>query len=147
MPNKEKVIRIYMSHCIRGRKGNDATQEDIDHNCRTALAAGEKLKTYFLDWYRMDGFPKVDLYVPAENDEFVQLAYNCGMLTIDQILDVDCQIVDKCDMMIVFGTCVSSGMEVEITYATENVIPIFAFRVLTPAVLNDLKHVLKMISY
>lgn len=125
MKNNTKTrLRAYTSHCIRGAKGNKATPEDMIKNCKAASDYVEALRGYILDWHRMDGFPLLDLYVPGEHDEFVQIAYQKKYLTEKQILDVDCEILDNCDILIVLGTYISRGMEIEIRHAKEKGMPI-----------------------
>ncbi|RLD97119.1 MAG: hypothetical protein DRI92_06150, partial [Aquificota bacterium] len=85
----DNTIRIYMSHTIRGKHGNKATPAQMQANKDRALQFANCLRAYFLDWERMDGLPPVDLYVPAEHDEFVELAWKKKYLNIDQILEID----------------------------------------------------------
>ena len=142
---KEPIFKIYMSHSIRGKDGDKATQETVDKNCLAAIKAGEHLRSYFLDWYRMDGFPEIELYIPAEGDEFVQIAHDKKMIDIDQILDVDCEILNRRHMLLVWGKYVSGGMEVEIAHAADKNIPIFACRTFSKPVIQDLKNVISII--
>ena len=46
----EKVYRAYLSHSIRGKKGADATDTDMEDNCKKAVEFGEVLESYLLDW-------------------------------------------------------------------------------------------------
>ena len=118
---REGVFRIYMSHLIRGPKGEAATKKDIDYNIKTHINIGTQIKAYLIDWEKMSGLPKCDLYIPAEHDEFVQIAYNKKYMNEEQILDVDCAIIDKCDLLIAYGDFRQSrGMQVEINYAENN---------------------------
>lgn len=139
-------LRIYLSHPIRGKKGEKATKQDIDENIAIVRKQADELRSYFLDWYRMDGWPDIYLYVPGEHDEFVQLAYDKGYLNIDQILEIDCDIVDTCDLVIGLGKYVSSGMQVEYTHAIKECIPLFACKTLQKCVIDDLKNIIKLIQ-
>lgn len=104
------MLRAYLSHPIRGAKGAVATQEDMEANNRKAIEFA---------WQLRARFPGLDLYVPAEHDEFVMHAYMAGYLTEQEILDVDCTILRKCDLLIVYmpDGHVSSGMSREIAEA------------------------------
>ena len=122
---KNNIFKVYMSHTIMGAKGEDADDEYIKANLDRALWAGGQFKAHFLDWERMDGFPKIDLHVPAEYESFVSIAYKKKLLTIPEILEVDCAIIRGCDLLLVYGAYHSSGMKVEISYANKHKIPIY----------------------
>ena len=111
------MIRAYLSHAIRGSKGEDATEQDMVDNNQLAIAFADKLRQMW---------PRLDLYVPAEHDEFVVTAYKMGVLNEDEILDVDTKMLDKRDLLIVFipDGYTSRGMQVEIAYARTHAIPI-----------------------
>jgi len=128
MPKEEKKYRAYFSHQIRGKKGDKATDEDMQQNCLKAVEYGEMIESYLLDWHRMEGMPLMDLHIPGRGDEFVQIAYRLGILTEKEILTVDCMILDRCDLLIVMGSELSSGMKVEIEYADSVGIPILKLR-------------------
>lgn len=81
-------MRVYFSHTIRGMDGPSADQDTLNTNCTSAiLMAGAIMKE--LDW--------VDFYVPAEHEDFVQKAYDAGYITEEEILAIDCKIIDDCD--------------------------------------------------
>jgi hypothetical protein len=141
---KKGLFRIYLSHPIHGKKGDKATKKDIYNNCMKVQKVAEEIKAYLLDWCRMDGFPKMDLYVPAEHDEFIQITYDDKLLTIDQILDVDCKIVQKCSMLIAYGS-ISSGMARELDCAQANGIPIFSFKVWNQWIPSQLKKCIRLV--
>jgi len=112
-------IRAYVSHSIRGKYGATATQEQMEANNQKALGFGRELA---------GEFSGVDFYIPAVHDEFVLIAYRKGYLTEKQILDVDCDIVSKCNFLVVFAPddYISKGMGIEIGHAVENNIPIIS---------------------
>ena len=116
MSNK---IRAYISHPIRGKQQGDATDEQIQANIKRAINFGTLLS---------DVFPTIDFYVPGEHDEFVLIAYKEGYITEQQVLDVDCVIIHKCNFLLVFAPdkYTSKGMKVEIDYAVQHNIPIIA---------------------
>ena len=140
------VYRIYMSHWIRGPKGIHATYKDIRDNLDKNIAIGTEIKAYLLDWEKMDGFPKIDLYIPAEHDEFVQIAFDKKYVSEEQILDVDCTIIDKCQLVIALGDhSKSRGMKIELDYATENGVAILYMPDLTPETIRTLKFTLELL--
>jgi len=87
----------------------------------------------------MDDFPKSYLYVPAEHDEFVQIAYNNKMITESQILSVDCEIIDRSNLVIAYGTYHSNGMKVEIEHSTQTDTPIYYMPNMSEDCINGLK--------
>ena len=112
-------IKVYMSHPIRGVLRDKATKSTMEANNQRAISWGETLWIMF-------GM-NLDLYVPGKHDEFVLIAYLNGYLTEKQILDVDCEIVQRCKAVIVanWEGKLSGGMQVEVDYANENNIPVF----------------------
>ena len=106
-------IRTYLSHPIRGLKNDNATQEDIDKN-------NDKAK-FFGDILRL-AFPNLDLHIPAEMESFVGRAYKLGIITEQQILTVDCNIIEDCDLVIFYDhqRGFSNGMKREKNYAKSN---------------------------
>ncbi len=106
------MIRIYLAHYIRGLKGNNATIDDEIKECERAIDLAYALRA---------AFPSIEFYVPAEHEEFVRGAYNRGMLTIAQILEVDCAILDTCNAVFFFKPdgVLSRGMQVEYDHCTE----------------------------
>lgn len=139
-------FRVYCSHPIRGKKGPAATMEDIRRNNEWACNLAEELRAYLLDWQRMYGLPSTYLYVPAEHDEFVTIAYKDKILTEKEILDVDKKILSGCDLMLMFGNYISSGMEVELEHSCKEQIPVFKFSKLSPAVANELYNTLVLLT-
>ncbi len=125
-------MRIYVSHPIRGKNGDAATEEEKQANCEAAIKWADLLRMnlglratqggglylggHWLthrDW----------IYVPAEHEEFIGRAYGKGYLTEEQILDIDCEILKECDLLVVLGEP-STGMRVEIGHAKSLNIPI-----------------------
>lgn len=110
-------ITAYLSHSIRGSKGINATEEETRANCREAFELAKFIREHI---------PEIDLYVPAEYEEFVYRAYTCGYMTEQQVLDIDCQILESKDLHIVYvkDGWVGGGIEVEVNHANEKNIPI-----------------------
>jgi len=115
----KRKIRAYLAHPIRGAKGADATQEDMEINNQKAIEFAKRLDIYFGS--------NLEIYVPGEHDEFIMLAYLKGILTEKQILEIDCEILSKRDIVIVayWSGQLSRGMQTEVMKATELGIPIF----------------------
>lgn len=115
-------MRFYVSHSIRGKHGKNATPAQMKANCDAIMDIAKKLR---------EVIPVADLYVPAEHEDFVGIAYREGYLTEKQILDVDCQIIlDTCDAIIIYvpqGDKLQGGRKVEHDYAVLNCIPVFVF--------------------
>ena len=113
-------VNVYLSHAIRGAEGSDATQATMDKNCAEAMAFARDLHKLFCHTV-----VPLSLYVPAVGDEFVQIAYRRGLLTEEEILDVDCEIIDKRDILVAYSPegLISNGMKYEIDYAREHGIP------------------------
>ena len=117
----KRKIRAYLSHPIQGRAGKAATPEMMETNNRIAIAWTKRLDIYFGS--------NLELYVPGEHDEFVLIAYLDEQLTIEQILDIDCKILAKRDVLLVanWENHLSGGMKREIDKAKELGIPIRVF--------------------
>jgi hypothetical protein len=108
------MVKLYLSHQI-----SDGGAHDIDRqkeNCQLAIKFGNRIRSEF---------PGIELYIPAESEPFVGRAYHGGFLSIPQILRIDCRIIDSCDGVLVYDRGhISRGMEVEITHAIQNGIPV-----------------------
>lgn len=116
------MSKIYLSHPIRGKKGKDATFADMKNNNKKTIVKAKQLRQHLDD-------DSIYLYVPAEHDEFVLIAYKRGLLTEKDVLDVDCEIVDSCNLLLIYNweEHISRGMQREIDYADEHNIPILQF--------------------
>ena len=120
-------MRFYLSHSIRGKAGLDASQDIQAQNCRDAILVANTLRKLF---------PKLELYVPAENETFVQNAYDIGCLTIKQILWIDCSIIDNCDGLLVYvpqGDELQGGRLVEYRHAMVTNKPVAVFNKVSEA--------------
>lgn len=115
------VLSAYFSHPIRGAAGESATPEQIHRACRDCSWMARRIQTEMA----------IDLYVPADHDEFVQIAYKGGLLTERAILLTDCEILAKRDFVLAYdpsGQMVSRGMRVEIEHALAIGKPVFLFK-------------------
>lgn len=106
-------IRAYVSHSIRGKFGSTATSEQMEANNQKAIDFGKQLAIEF---------PNIAFYIPGAMDKFVKPAWDMGYLTIEQILNVDCDIISRCNFIVVFSPddYISKGMKVEIDHAVLN---------------------------
>ena len=86
-------MRYYLSHSIRGKYGKDATPSQMKANCDRIINIADDIRF---------ALPSVELYVPAEHEDFVLNAFLNGYMNEQQILAVDCMIIDKCDGVIIF---------------------------------------------
>ncbi len=100
-------MKLYFSHSIRGKYGPSATHDQQAKNCADAIEVANNLRALFR---------KLVLYVPAENETFVQIAYDSGHLSEKAILDIDCKIIDNMDGVLVYvpeGDGLQGGRKIE----------------------------------
>lgn len=114
-------MRFYLSHSIRGKYGKNATPAQMMERCQRAIMVANIIRATF---------PSIELYVPAEHEDFVQRAYRCGYLTEQQILNIDCMIIDDCEGTLIFAPpddpmCGGRIVEWEHTIATSK--PVVTF--------------------
>lgn len=124
-------MKIYVSHAICGGDGPNASEETKQKNCEAAKKWANLLRmnlghqaTKGLGLFvgGADGLylrSEDELYVPAEHEDFVGRAYTMGLLSIPEILRVDCEIVKSCDALVALGP-ISNGMKVEIECAEKH---------------------------
>lgn len=104
-------MRIYLSHSIRGKYGKDATPLQMKKNCDKAILIANLIR---------NALPSIEIYCPAEHEDFVGIAYYDKYLTEIQILNIDCQIVGGCEGVIIYvpeGDEIQGGREIEYDYA------------------------------
>ncbi len=114
-------MKYYFSHAIRGKSGPGANHDQQAKNCTEAKRIAYMLRQLF---------PKLELYVPAENETFVQIAYDTGHLGEKEILDIDCKIIDNCDGVIVYvpnGDELQGGRKIEYDHAVATNKPVCIF--------------------
>jgi hypothetical protein len=87
-------------------------------------------------------FPhNIDLYVPGEHEDFVNIAYRDKYLTIEQLLEIDCKIIDGVDLVIFFAPDkmqLSPGMQVEYDHAMTHGKRTYVYERLTHKVIADI---------
>ncbi len=104
-------MRYYLSHAIRGKAGPDASHDVQAKNCAVAIRIADYLRNLF---------PKLELYVPAENETFVQIAYDTGIICEIDILRIDCLIIDRQDGVLFYvpdGDELQGGRKIEYDHA------------------------------
>ena len=104
-------MRFYLSHPIRGKAGPNASHDVQAKNCAEAKRVANILRALF---------PKLELYVPAEHETFIQIAYDTGYLNENEILDIDCRIINNLDGVIVYvpdDEKLQGGREIEYNHA------------------------------
>jgi hypothetical protein len=105
---------IYISHRITPTELGTA-----DQHCNQAMYFADTLRHYF---------PYVKFYVPAESEPFVGKIHQCGWLTVERILEIDCLIINKdCEGVIFYVTegSMSKGMLVELENCKTTNIPYY----------------------
>lgn len=120
-------MKFYFSHAIRGKAGSDASQDIQAQNCKAAILVADTLRKLF---------PKLKLYVPAENETFVQTAYDAGYLEIREILEIDCLIINNMDGLLVYVPSddeLQGGRLVEYRYAIAANKPVVVFNKISEA--------------
>ena len=130
-PKKENGMRLpkiqigaYFSHPIRGLKGAAATVDDQSLNNNLAIVVGKILSNFC---------PALDLYIPAEHDEFGTEFSLRKSTSVEEILEIDKIILERRDILIAFcyNGVLSSGMKIEIDHANDKGIPVFMFEKVT----------------
>lgn len=114
-------MRVYLSHSIRGKKGNDATHAEQKACCEIATALGEHISMQI---------PSLEVHIPGAYEEFVSIAYQKSYMTVDQILDVDCTIIDGCEAVIVFVPTndeLQGGRKIEYDHSIKTSTPVMVF--------------------
>lgn len=126
-------IKVYLSHYIRGPKGDTCTDDEMRKNVANAKFQGSFFAKLFPH--------HLDLYVPADHEDFVNIAYHDKYLTIDQLLEIDCKIIDGKDLVIFFAPDkmkLSPGMQVEYDYAMAHNKRTYVYEKLTYQVIADI---------
>ena len=114
-------MKVYLSHKITGG-GKSFSHIDMKKNCDEAIDAGKQIRA---------ALSSIELYIPAESEDFVGIAYQDNYLTIQEILEVDCKIIDTCEIVIVYipkGDELQGGRLVEYNHAVREKKPIYIFK-------------------
>ncbi|MHA1883052.1 MAG: hypothetical protein ACTSUO_08410 [Candidatus Thorarchaeota archaeon] len=118
----------YFSAPIRGKGGSNARRGDIRKN----IAAGKKMAAKIK---RIFG-TLLNLYVPHDQDDLIQILWFAGKVTAKDILEGDCKIVSKKDMLIAWlpDGWLGGGCAQEVKTAERCGIPIIIFEELNDEV-------------
>lgn len=115
-------MRFYLSHSIRGTLREKATAEQELANCQKAMEIASEL---------INKFPKLELYVPGAHEfPLIRTLRDQGSVTVKQLLNADCAIIDNCDGIIVYvpeGDELQGGRLVEYNHAVATNKPVFVF--------------------
>jgi len=97
------MLKVYISHSIRGKHGNDATHAQMKANNIRAKTFGTWLRT---------NFPDVSWYIPGELDGFLLERGVEPIKVIEGLIALDFAIIDVSDGMLIYAPdeCLSSGM-------------------------------------
>ena len=116
MSNK---VRAYITHTIRGKYGEKATDAQRKENSERCISFSVALRKEF---------PTIDFYVPGEHHEVDTISYRKGYMTEKQILDIDCEIISRCNFIVIFSPndYISGGMKIEIDHAIKSNIPVIS---------------------
>ena len=114
-------MKFYMGHPIAGLAGDKATETEIAANCEAAIIIVEYIESHIT--------ANIDIHVPARMEDFVHLAYLMGILSIEQILAVDCKIIESCDALLIYApySVVTGGCKIELDHALACHKPVFIF--------------------
>lgn len=114
-------MRFYLSHSIRGKYGANATHTQMKENCNRAILIANVLRATF---------PSIEIYVPAEHEDLVNLAFSHDYLNEKKILHLDCHVIDGCEGVIIYvpeGDTLQGGRLIEFDHATKQGKSAFVF--------------------
>ena len=115
-------MKFYLSHKIRGSSGDGASNTEQEKNCAKAVDIARQIKAVL---------PCIELYVPGDQTEqFVSIAFKDGYLNEEQILAVDCRIIDSCEGVIIYvpkGDTLQGGRLIEHIHASKTKKPVYIF--------------------
>ena len=121
------MLKVYFTHRISG--GLEDSIEAFKVNCEAA-----QMMAMNINWK----IKSLDIYVPGgPSEEFVGKCYQLGLLTVDQILAVDCDILATKDIVLCWvpeGDELQGGRKVEVNYARAHDKPVIIFATLDEAV-------------
>jgi hypothetical protein len=125
-----RIIRAYLSHPIRGSKNSNASKDQQLINSQRAIEAAEFIRKFI---------PNLQIYCPGHAERFVHYTYADKLLTDAQILDIDCKIINECDVLLVYDFDKSAGVKIEIEYAVSRGIPVLRFKELNGKTIDDIR--------
>lgn len=124
-------VKAYFTACIRGRKGNKATFEEMQINLETGISVGRQIQSIFGEI--------LDLYVPHEHDELIQVLMKNKKLDGETVVGGDLEILDKRDVILVYAPegYFSQGMQDEVDFAKRKGMPIYVFEEISNRTILD----------
>lgn len=132
-------MQFYLSHKIRGSSGEKATNVEQEKNCQEAVKIGEQIRK---------ALPTIELYIPGEETEqFVSIAYKKGYLNIEQILDIDCAIIDNSNGVLFYvpkGDTLQGGRLTEHVHAVKTRKPVYIFSDVQQAIVYLTKYIMRV---
>ncbi len=133
---------IYLSYPLN-RHNSHTFCGEIENSIRI----GNEIRAYLIDWEKMDGFPKSHLYVPAEHELFVQTAYRRKYINERQIQVVNCDIIQKCDLLVVFGSfdMLYGNLTTDVQIAKTTQVPIYTMPDLSKPAIDALRFTMKCV--
>lgn len=145
------VFSIYLLYPV------DRDDEDNFYRLlQNYINVGTEIYAYLIDWEKMDGLPKFRLYVPADHEVFIHSAYKSKFINKEQILSINCKIIETCDLLISFGSTTkwvgNNGSVIEgwtfseeLEYAKQEKVPIYNMPSLDSIAIQALKLAIKLI--
>jgi hypothetical protein len=94
----------------------------MEANCNKVMLIANEIRK---------ALPMIDLYVPAEHEDFVAIAFYDKYLNEQQVLEIDCKIIDKLDGVIVYAPAddpIQGGREIEWHHAIKTNKPVMIFQ-------------------
>ena len=124
-------MKFYLSHKICGLSGDGASNTEQMKNRCEAVEIGKQIKEGL--------WPSdIELYIPGgQTEEFVSIALKDGYLNREQVLAIDCKIIDTCDAVLLYipdGDELQGGRLVEYDHARNRNKPICSFANVNQAV-------------
>lgn len=127
------MIKIYLSHAISN--GSEKTPiENQEKNCTEAQRIGKIIQ---------DALPMIEVYIPGgPTERFVRRAWQKGYVTVPQIMEIDLEIVDDCDMLVCYAPiedgAIDGGRLLEVNHARIKGKPNYIF--------HDVEHAVQFID-
>lgn len=134
-------VSAYFTASIRGEKGSNASKRDIRRNIEVGKKVAAKISNYFGSMLNM--------YVPHNQDDLIQILWYAGKISVWDILDGDCKIVAEKELLIAYAPkdFLSTGMQREIKAAEEIKIPVVIFEEFTDEIaITILEHIHQIIK-
>lgn len=106
---------------------------------------GELIRAYLIDWEKMDGMPKVNLYVPYEHKPIIDICIDEKFLTEKDIMYIDSKIISEMDILVVFGSEFDGYQINTMKCAKERGIPIFSMPQYDKMCIDSLGFTIKLV--